>query len=190
MMRNSLASLGVIMTLVAAYAVSGKPMAPGRRPSNPQARHSVVTAKKDGSSTPNVDEKLRNQKAERFMMERGTSISADPKAEGENLAFQQKFARQLSKMNFIPHDRTTHFQWLNNFDGIFVRGWRGMISDVTKTDGGLVVDVLVTPDLQTQRHNITHTSDYYTEKYLFTNGSVDYLGGAHSADAKPAIIHE
>jgi hypothetical protein len=129
----------------------------------------VINVPKDTPTTAQaraVNLAMERQEADRY---RGLSVEADPDAQGEELAVQERIADQLSRLDYVPAHRVEHFRWIPEQLGLPILGWRGRIVAAAPDPDGVRITVRVTPIAG------IGTADHTLEFYLYSNGRLVHV---------------
>ncbi len=109
---------------------------------------------------------MERKKAARY---RGLSVKADPNAEGEELAVQERIADQLSRLDYVPAHRVEHFRWIPEELGLTIYGWRGRIISAVPAPNGVTVTMRVAPIVP------IGTGAHTLESYFYSKGRLVHL---------------
>ena len=118
----------------------------------------------------------------------GTQILPHQDAEGRILKFQQDITSLFARQGAPPPQRLEHFQWLDR-PGIGLRGWRGQIRQVIRSDHGWLVTINVSPRIVSDKAAEAHTPDYYLETYEYSFTGLKFIGGVDPPDAMRIISY-
>lgn len=114
------------------------------------------------------------RRAESKRMWRGTQVAPHPTATGEAKVLQQKIASLLARQERAPERRAAHF---HSFDTpeFGLRGWTGVVRQVSPSPEGTLVKVEMRPVLVNEDAAVTYTPDFVLETYLYANDQLTLL---------------
>lgn len=116
----------------------------------------------------------------------GSNVVVDPKAQGDGLRIQHKFADVFRRSDPVPPSRAAHFAWIPRLAHLHHVGWSGIIVGTEqRQDGSAIVKIRIHPYL-VSRVMKTYMSDYVEETYFFSGEGIRLLG-SDAAVEKPHL---
>ena len=115
------------------------------------------------------------------------SVSPSIRAAGDALKLQASVAGLITRANITPAHRLRHFHWLGDSRFFRVTGWGGFVEEVERTPVGYIATVRVSPVFTVNGSSAT-SGDYTIEKYLLSDGQVQFVEGIDPPDASPSDL--
>lgn len=97
-----------------------------------------------------------------------------PNARGDTRDQHTDLARILSRIDFVPPDRATHFQALDTPD-YRLDGWHAFVESAESSPKGTLVSLRVSPRVSSSYGASTTVIGGVVERYLVTNGTVEFI---------------
>lgn len=126
-------------------------------------------------------EAVRREELKR--MWRGTQVAPDPTATGAAKDWQQKIASLLAQQDRGSARRMAHFHLFDTPD-FGLRGWTGVVRQVSRSPEGAIVTVEMRPVLVTESAAVMYTPDFVLETYLYANDQLSFLELSEPTDTK------
>jgi hypothetical protein len=169
----------VFVSLATVTAVAAQ--RPGKRAKSRTWAHAP---KRDGGDPQALAQKAFAAAAEQHGY-RGIVVKAHPQAIGEDLQLHQRIGALMSSLDFVPAQRAEHFRWIDELQ-VAHTGWDATIQETTPAPGGVHVKVKVVP---TNASGAAAVNSYVIENYLYSEGSLRYLGMEETHQAKVITIN-